>query len=154
MKAESIEWQWDDTDPGGYTDTDRGRFIFTVNEKNNTTEIRRIVSTGESTLIWSRPTATANSAALVCQDDVLYVAFYSRSATGCRVLALNASSGEVLWETPLQGIGSIGHSKYKNSVQIRMMDEYLVIFGWEASGKYIEILNPQDGRLIFNRKVK
>lgn len=154
MDVESIEWQWDDADLGGQTDAEGDRFVFTLSDDANTAEIRRVDPVGDSTWVQTISALSVDSAALVVHDGKLYVALYLRNLTGCRVLALDASSGNRLWETPLKGIGSIGHSKYANRVQMRFRDECLLIFGDEASGRYIEVLDPFSGHLIYNRRVQ
>jgi outer membrane protein assembly factor BamB len=154
MDIESIEWQWDDTDLGGHADAGGDRFVFTLSDDANTAEIQRVDTVGDSIWVQTIAVVTANSAALVVHDGRLYVALYSRNLTGCRVLALDASSGDRLWETPLKGLGSILHSKYANRVQMRVKDEWLLIFGDESSGRYIEILDLASGRRIYNQRVQ
>ena len=153
MDIENIEWQWDNTDLGGYAYSEGDSFVFALSDNVNTVEIRRVDSVENSKWAQSIPAVTMNSAALLVDKGKLYAALYSRSLTGCQVLSLDASSGNLLWETPLKGIGSIGHSRYTNRVQMRFRDEYLLIFGDEASGRYIEVLDPFSGRLIYNRRV-
>jgi hypothetical protein len=153
METQEVGWQWDEADMGGCITTHQGCFVFAVDVDKGSAEIRRIAPSGNSTLLWSVPAATAKSAALALKGSILFVALYSRSATGCRILALETDSCQKLWETSLKGIGSIGHSKYSNQIQIRLMNEWLVIFGREESGRYIEILDLIDGRLVSSRKV-
>jgi hypothetical protein len=153
METRDIEWQWVEADLGGCAEYGENRFIFTFNESEGMGEVRRVGPTGDSTRVWSLACMTADSAALVVHDDILYVALYLRSATGCRVLAVDLASRERLWETRLKGLGSIGHSKYSNRVQMRMIGQWLVVFGREASGDYIEVLDPRNGQLISSERV-
>jgi hypothetical protein len=153
MEAREIDWQWDEADFGGCAEYGPDRFVLVFDESEGTAEVRRVGPEGDATAVWSLPRATANSAALLAHDDMLYVALYSRSATGCRVLALDLISEEPVWETRLRGLGSIGHSKYSNRIQMRMVGERLVIYGREASGNYIEVLDPRDGQLISSERV-
>ncbi len=153
MDIENIEWQWDNTYLGGYAYTEGDCFVFTLSDNINTAEIRRVDPVGNSKWVQIIPAVNINSAALLVDKGKLYAALYSRSLTGCHILALDASSGNQLWETTLKGIGSIGHSKYANRIQMRIEDEWLLIFGNESSGRYIEILDPFSGRLIYNQRV-
>lgn len=153
IEPENIDWHWDDSIPSGYVNIAGGRITFSATDGLDC-RVKRIDPMGE--LIWRQPLEGigADSAAILIHGNLAYVAAYMRSATSARVFALNTASGEIVWETALEGIGSVGHSKYSNRVQIRIIDDQLVIFGDESSGKYIEILDSEDGRLIHNRKVQ
>ena len=149
-----IEWQWDDAISGDTLETEKGRYLFTAAEEGTSAQVALIQSGCEALWRHAISDALADSAALAIHDAILYFVLYSRSATGASVFALEADTGRLLWKTQLVGLGSTGHSKYSNRAQIRIVGDGLVVFGDEASGKYIEVLDPLDGRLVHNRKVR
>ena len=81
----------------------------------------------------------------------LYTAVYSRSATGCRVVAQDAAPGVTLWQAALQALGSVHHSKYGNAVQLRIVGNRLAVFGMESAGRYIELLDLDTGVAVYRR---
>jgi len=149
----TIQWQWNDTDAGGYAETQDQRFRFALNDDGRAGEIRCMDAAGNIRWVVATDAPSTDSAALTVYEDKLFAALYWHGATGCRVLALDADSGEQLWEAPLKGVGSMGHSRYVNRVQIRISDGRLVVFGDESAGKYIEVLDPSSGRQILNQRV-
>lgn len=155
VKPEDIEWEWHS--PPSASNTlragDGGVFVFVPSSGSDDAAIERRSSTGSS--LWSTPAPAgrANAAAMVHRAPTLYVALYIATATGCGVVALNETSGNLLWETPLQGLGALHHSKYSNAVQMRFIGNYLVIFGDEAGGRYIEVLDPDSGQRLSGRSV-
>jgi outer membrane protein assembly factor BamB len=153
IEPENIEWHWDDSIPSGYVNIAGGRITFSATDGLHC-RVMRIDPMGER--IWRQAIEGigVDSSAIIIHDDLVYVAIYNRSATGAQVIALDVESGVKVWETALEGLGSIGHSKYSNRVQIQIIDDQLVIFGDESRGKYIEVLDSRDGLLIHNRKVQ
>ena len=162
----SIAWQWDEAEAGEhrgrvFLDLEGGGCLVLTFINHETAEIQRTGSSGESVWVQSVPSWIANSAALLLHAGKLYAALYSDMAAGCRVLALDAASGDLLWDTPLKGLGPIHHSKYRNRVQLRFIHHWnvpeggrLVIFGQEAGGKYIEVLEPDSGRQLSHQMVQ
>ena len=153
MEAEKITWQWNKTGSDITTKLNGSNLNFVYDETSYTGKIEFIDSSGKVETVWKREELFAESALLLKVDYVLFVALYSQRSTGCCVLALNLSSWETLWERELKGLGSVGHSRYRNKVQMSIIESYLVIFGWESDGKYIEILDPVSGDLVLNRKI-
>jgi outer membrane protein assembly factor BamB len=153
---ENINWQWDEEDAAGSVvqAEDGSRFVFARIADGEMVELQRLRST--ATPVWTQRIATlrANAAVLLYHDGKLYAALYSNIATGCRILALDATSGDVLWDTPLKGLGPLHHSKYSNLVQMRFINDWLVVFGKESGGKYIEVLDPKSGQQLFNQVVQ
>jgi hypothetical protein len=157
FSPESIGWQWDAAAGGGRAARttleaeDGGRFVFAHILDGDVIELQRLRSTGVA--VWTRrvPAFGANSAVLLHRAGKLYAALYNDIGTGCRVLAQDAVSGDVLWEAPLKGLGPLHHSKYSNLVQMRFIDDRLVVFGNESGGKYLEVLDPNSGRITFRK---
>lgn len=155
---EAIDWHWDDTASSGVRDRamlpaeEGDSFVFTAGVSDKPMELKRARAAGDP--IWRRRLQgiEANSAALLRGADQLYGAFYVDSAPGGHVIALDPTSGETLWAVRLEGIGPILHSKYSNRVQLRFINGWLVVFGDESGGKYIEVLEPKTGRLLSNKR--
>jgi len=152
-KQENISWQWDEEDTAGSVlqAEDGSRFVFARIADGDMVELQRLRRT--ATPVWTRriPALRANAAVLLHRAGKLYAALYSNIATGCRILALDAASGDVLWDTPLKGLGPLHHSKYSNAVQMRFIDDRLAIFGNESVGKYVEVLDPNSGQMMFHQ---
>jgi len=149
----TISWQWNDADAGGYAATPDRHFRLALNEDGRAAEIRCTDAAGKTRWAVAVDAATIDSAALAVYEDKLFAALYWHGATGCRVLALDAGTGAQHWQTTLSGLGSMGHSRYVNRVQITVSDERLVVFGKESAGKYIEVLDPSSGRQIHHQRV-
>src|SRR5262245_33865826 len=155
--AQPIDWQWAEAAPGhgrnAALDTPRGRFVFARGPDAGTVELRRLDPAGRT--VWREvfgPSA-ADSAALLLDDGRLYAALYSELATGGQVVALDADRGNRRWATPLTALGPLHHSKYRNQIQLRLLPGGLAVFGDEADGRYIELLDPASGRRLAHRRV-
>jgi hypothetical protein len=144
-----IAWRWVE---GGDAVVDHAggdgvfRLAATGSEENTRPAIISMDKAGN--VRWSHALAGGREveAFLLAAGNAVYGAIYSPSATGCRVLALAADTGRVLWETPLTGIGSMMHSRYRNQVQMTLADGRLAVFGDEGGGKYIEVLDAATGQ--------
>jgi hypothetical protein len=97
--------------------------------------------------------------AAVVRGDSLYVTDYDIIATGCTVVAYNLATGKKAWAKELEGIGPVGHSKYRNYVAMgverhpKVKDAFaLVITGWEAHGAYVEVIDLLTGEKLANKK--
>jgi len=159
MTPESIPWQWGEDAHERDRDVilnaaGGARFTLSRNPAGTVTGIKRINAGEQEAWFTAVSTPFANTASLLVKGGRLYVALYSDIATGCEVMALDTESGKLLWRTRLQGLGPLHHSKYQNRVQLRFLDTWLVVFGDEAAGKYIEVLEPKHGGTISNRVVK
>ena len=87
------------------------------------------------------------------EHDILYIAEYSPIATGCDVVALDLKTGKQLWKSELEGIGPVRHSKYLNLVNIETDGQKVIVLGNEASGRYIELLDLQSGKMLTNKQL-
>jgi len=95
----------------------------------------------------------------VVRGDALYVADYSTISSGCTIVAYNLTTGKKAWAKPLEGLGPVSHSKYRNYVAMSVEehpsakgDFALVISGWEAAGSYIEVIDLGTGKQLANKK--
>ena len=85
-------------------------------------------------------------------DDKLFIAEYSPISSGCNVIAIDLSNGRRLWTSHLNGIGPTTHSEYLNRVNIDIDDQRVIVYGNEAHGRYVEVLDIENGKMIANRK--
>jgi hypothetical protein len=93
-----------------------------------------------------------DAAAMVHAGDRVLVAHHSHIATGCRLVALDADTGAVAWQTELVGRGPVSHSKYRNRVQLRVDAGRAVVYGWETEGRYIETVDLDTGETLDNTR--
>jgi hypothetical protein len=95
--------------------------------------------------------AGGQGAALAADDAQVYLVRFGLITSGATVTAYDLGSGSPRWERRLVGLGPIEHSKYSNRVQLRVERDRLSVFGWEAAGKYVEVLDTRTGRALGNR---
>jgi hypothetical protein len=89
-----------------------------------------------STVFWER-------------DGMLYHAEFSPQASGCAVVAYDLKAGKRLWRAELKGVGRGHYSKYFNAVRLELTnDEVLSVYGHEAVGRYVEILDRKTGKTV------
>ena len=153
MEIESISWKWNETLIENSATYNGFQLRYVYNEFSYTGEITLSDDLGFVKKVWGRRDLFTESAFLLVKDNILFIGLYSGKSTGCHVLAINIALSEVIWECQLLGLGSVGHSRYRNSVQMCFIDNKLFVFGWESSGKYIEILDPDSGALLLNRRI-
>lgn len=153
MEAENIKWQWDETKLDNTAIYCGSQLNYVFDEVANTAKLQLSDLSGEVKIIWEGKNVFAETAFLYIEGKVLFAAIYSQGSTGCMIVALNLETGKTIWERQLISLGSVGHSRYRNRVQMILTDNKLVVFGWESGGKYIEISNPASGDLILNRKI-
>jgi hypothetical protein len=92
------------------------------------------------------------------REGVLYVADFSPYASGCKVVAYELKTGKKLWNQNLEGLGPIDHTKYRNRVTL-MAEKHptaagwaVVVTGWEAAGRYLEVLDLRTGKQLAHKK--
>lgn len=102
--------------------------------------------------------------ALAISGTTVLVARYCAISTGTTIDAYDLTTGAPLWHTRLYGVGPVGHSKYFNDVELRVElrvapngqaagTSQLIVSGFEAYGKYVEVLDIGSGVILGNRKV-
>jgi len=83
--------------------------------------------------------------------DVLYCPRLRTFATGCILTAFDLKRGKKLWETDLEAMGSIGHSKYfNNGINLSLNEGILRVDGSEMAGTYTEIVDASTGKTLAN----
>ncbi len=155
IDAQTLPWRWRSPVATGEPDRFMPMPASVVN--GATTVEARALAEGGVQVVQSRRgrtrwTATVgeahyDTASLVWAGDV-FVAHYEAIASGAQVSRLDRASGKVVWTRPLQGLGPLGHSKYSNAVQIEFTGGELWVFGREASGAYVEVLDVADGHRV------
>jgi outer membrane protein assembly factor BamB len=150
-KFPSIGWEWDSAAAHeGHNQVEgpgRTRYEFVAGPEPCVT---RTGSTGWSTPV---PYVPGQEAEMVADETRIYAALHSGASTGCTVVALDALNGAIVWQTRLIGLGSVGHSKYTNRVQIRLGADHLTVYGDESAGRYTEILDPVNGSRLRHEAV-
>lgn len=130
-----------------------GAFLFINDTRNKAELVRRLNRRGKR--MWQRKLpgqAFCGNAALARHRRTLYVAQFCSISTGTTLHAINIRSGALRWSKHLIGIGPVGHSKYFNDVQLEIRRGMVVVYGNEASGKYVEARDLSSGRLLMNRR--
>jgi hypothetical protein len=94
------------------------------------------------------------STVFAVQDNVVYIAEFHPSASGCGIIAFDLKAGKQLWKTPLKGLGPIPHFRYSNRVSLQLEDGAVRVFGNESAGKYIEYVSLKTGKTVGHRLFK
>jgi hypothetical protein len=154
--AQPIPWSWDTSVPSGpeiTLDVPGCRFEF-AHAQGGMVVVRAERPAGVPA--WSLPFSPglADSASLAFAGGRLYVLLFRARVTGAVLCSVDAATGRRLFEVPLQGVGLLHHSKYSNRAQVRIIGHSPVVFGDEAGGRYVEVRDPEDGHVIFNRLEK
>jgi hypothetical protein len=168
------KWQWDATTPdlfpqadlslahGGVTyvlklvppkDTQGANGAKGAKATKGATEHLEL-GNGTWSVALTEPTYDNITGAVLAADDTrVYVASYNRISAGSRLAAYRAKDGAALWTVSLVGPGPVAHSKYYNRVQLAILDGKPVAFGSEAAARYIEVRDPDSGKLVSNTQL-
>jgi hypothetical protein len=82
---------------------------------------------------------------------ILWHAEYHPSSSGCTLIATDLETGKQLWKSHLKGIGPIDHTKYSNSVILELDKDVIRVWGKEAFGDYLEIVDRKTGKTVGHR---
>jgi outer membrane protein assembly factor BamB len=97
----------------------------------------------------------------LAEHGYLYLANYDTSCTGCKIHCYDLTSGKEVWKTELVGLGLVKHSNYQNLINMQFAGQNsidaphqgaIVIYGNEAFGCYIEVLDRATGKQLANRQ--
>jgi outer membrane protein assembly factor BamB len=101
------------------------------------------------------------ASAYVVRGDVLYFPDHHPKSNGCKLIAYDMTTGKKAWTQPLEGIGQVEHTKYRNRVVMSVEAHptakgafALVVTGWESAGAYIEVRDLTTGNLMANKTFK
>jgi hypothetical protein len=106
--------------------------------------------TGAALLLVPSTRVMGSTPPLPGQRDLVVLAAYSRISSGCELIALDAETGALRWRSALTALGPVKHSKYRNEVQLDVISGQIVVYGYEASGRYIEVVDRETGRTLHN----
>lgn len=149
---DALWWRWQSTRP---VDEDDSFSTMPVSIANGSTVIEateledgvQITRKDGSRLRWTTTLGERQSdaAALAFAGDAVMVVHYRGMATGAEAARLDWETGEVEWAHPLQGVGPVGHSKYRNAVQAELVAGVLHVYGRESFGAYVEHVDVHEG---------
>jgi hypothetical protein len=151
--AENTEWSWsDDRANPEYSaehlgDGYKAEISPTPADPHSVTI--RLIHGGAGAYSWKGHGASV----FVQRGDVLYYADFSPNSNGCALVAVDLRGGRQLWKTNLWGIGSRSHSQYLNLINMALDGKYVVVYGNEMFGRYIELVDAATGRTAGHRLV-
>ena len=153
-----VPWQWDDAAPDLFPRADlvlaRGGVSYTLALSSAHGHDQLRLGDGRWTVtVPTEDLHELTGAALAADDTRVYVATYNKISDGCTLAAYAAADGHQLWSVQLTGVGSVGHSKYFNRVQLALIGGNPVVFGSEAAARYVEVREAATGALASNRKL-
>jgi hypothetical protein len=147
----SIPWRWDgaaDLYPAVDLTVEHAGARFVVSlSKGARDRPRAVTLRGPGWTVEVARSTGSGGAALVVDDARVYVATYDRISAGCKLAAYATSNGTLAWAVDLDGIGPIGHSKYSNRVELRLVHGHPVVWGREGK-RYIEERAAATGALV------
>ncbi len=150
-----VSWQWEGpTEPShrnGPQTLPAGdfSFVFDPNGTKKTATVEKRSASGA--IVWKAEIGDGgpcSTASMMQHETLLFVVDYCSATSGAQLTILDADSGTRRGQRSLDGLGSVEHSEYWNDVELRMVDGKLAIFGREAKGRYIEVVEPATGALI------
>jgi outer membrane protein assembly factor BamB len=158
-RADAIPWQWNEeagsvgrafsviVEGGASVDVARGR-------DGRVTGLRKYGGNGGE--IWAAPllAPAARNVAFLVHGGALYIALYAENASGAELAAVDTKTGRLLFRAPLRGLGPGPHGKGRNRVQLHFVDPWVVVFGDESGGRYIEALDAKTGETVSSRKLR
>jgi hypothetical protein len=157
-RADAIPWQWHEdaglagrafsvsVERGASVDVARGR-------DGKVMGLRKYGASGGEIWAVQLLAATARNVAFLVHGGTLYIALYAEGASGAEIAAVDSKSGKLLFRTPLRAPGPVHHGKVRNRVQLRFVDPWVVAFGDESTGRYIEALDAKTGATVSSRKL-
>ncbi len=95
----------------------------------------------------------SRAAALQFMGDIV-VAHYPPISTGATLARLDRTTGAVVWEVPLEGLGPLSHGQYLSEVQLTGGAGRIRVHGRESAGAYVEVRALEDGALIEHSRVE
>ncbi len=90
----------------------------------------------------------SESTSALLYGNILMVSYYCRISTGSELMALDAKTGELLWNAEVVQL-MVPHSAYYNSVFLSRYGEKLIMTGCESGGTYVQIFDVNTGKRLF-----
>jgi hypothetical protein len=132
--------------PVEYADGD-ARFRFVEGEHEGAALVERVGA-------WRtelRAEGGCGDAAMRRIEDELFLVRWCAISSGAELVVLDAETGAIVTTRPLRALGPVAHSEYMNTVELDLVHDHLVVFGFEASGDYIEVVDPGSKRTRVSR---
>ena len=149
----TIGWRWRTGDDQHRHVGPLGAYVFAAGSAAAGPSVRLEDDAGAAAWTAQLDAADGDHGALLLNDQRLVVAQHPFGTTGGVVIALDAASGAELWRVDLLALGPIDHNRYGNTIQLALIDGQLAVFGSETQGKYIEVIDPNSGARISNRRL-
>jgi hypothetical protein len=86
----------------------------------------------------------------VLWDNVLYLAHYSRIASGVRLYAYYLPKEQLLWECDVKQ-PLVEHSKYWNRVYLTCFENKIILEGQEAYAQHLQVFDAKTGKRLFEK---
>jgi hypothetical protein len=83
--------------------------------------------------------------------DRLYYADFKPNGSGGGIVAVDLKAEKQLWRSPLKALGAVSHSGYRNMINLDVSKDAVIVFGWESSGRYLELKSLEDGASVAHR---
>ena len=83
-------------------------------------------------------------------NNKLIIAVYCPIATGSDLVCLDIYSGKEIWRGDIKQL-YIEHSRYSNSVYIKLFRDKIIMAGDEAGGSYIQVIDLNTGENLFTK---
>lgn len=149
VEPPQIEWRWDANlpEPGGEVELALPEGGSCRHVADASDERATLACSGSTPWRIELDAEFVGRGALALTDTQVLLVSWSRISSGARARAFERSSGSLLWDIALEGIGPQEHSKYSNLVQIHVERDTLLVFGDEAHGRYAEARALESGAL-------
>lgn len=149
--AEKKEWRWAEEQASALASArrlgdDYGMQIATTPGKPWSSTIT-VTRGGRAVYSWEGHPHSV----FVRAGDVLYYADFNPRMTGCAIVAFDLKDEKLLWRTHLWGYPVVGHSKYSNRINLEVGSKNLTVYGNEAYGSYIELVDRETGKTVGHR---
>lgn len=121
--------------------------------EDNDKETRLGCMTGSDLFWWHAWRSVGQTAALLPLATDLVVVMHSPVSSGAELRVYDIRGGEERLRLRLQGLGAVSHSEYWNRVELQAFpDGVIAVYGNEAAGKYVELVDIGAGRTLSVRK--
>jgi hypothetical protein len=155
--AKNVEWKWDKlTSVLSYSlqqmpsTSEFGWRLSSDLDRRDVLELT-FVNKSAKTTVWS--TQAHWSTVFRTGGKKIYIVQSPAMTYGGKVLCIDGSSGRMDWECPIGAILKVGsHSLYVTSRAIELTDDFVLVWGNETGGRFLDVIDRKTGRLLASRK--
>jgi hypothetical protein len=153
-RPEDAPWRWDYAQ-ADFSDTETVllHFDHVVFDRTDIHHpvIRRLDA--EDHVIWEEPIPEGtNRTTLLVSGNDLFAASWDVEKPGGQLAKLAADTGDPVWTVPIEALHAPAPTGgYFNRMQVWTWEDWLVVYGDESPGRYTEVHDPADGKLLANR---